>query len=324
MPIWVDEGIYTVDFRSAAINASSNNGYANTEYLANQNPSNYVAIDSTTVEVSGRIYGFNIYDISDYPTWQSVFRLYLNSNKLSGFKYTVGTKDQNGNTTSQDSKYTLAIVNGSHPTYKNVGAIGTGYLFRYSLTTIGSMKTDKDFIRIRPTFYHIDSNGQNRKEVDIYYTETFNGKTNHFIKMGSDTDYLNKKSIVTGSTNLAIPREELYQTSVLRNISLNELLSKNSKVYTFTKIMIPENLRTYVGYEHNVPIGINQNEIAMSKQKWYGEYYLPNEIHVVPKGFDVNQYLYDFGGGITYRESFGIKNGYIIVNFEIETVNFFS
>jgi len=91
LPIWVNEGTYTIDFRSAAINASPNNATNKTEYLANLDVNNYVAIDSVTVEVSGRIYGFNIYDISDYPTWQSVFRLYL-SKDLSGFKYTVGVK----------------------------------------------------------------------------------------------------------------------------------------------------------------------------------------------------------------------------------------
>jgi len=182
------------------------------------------------------------------------------------------------------------------------------------------MKTDKDYIRIKPTFYHVSSNGKDRKEVDIYYSETFNKKKHHFVKLGSELDLQNKKSIQTGSANLSIPREELFQTSVLRNISLKELMAQNRKVYTFTNIMIPESLRTYVGFEKNIPSTVNKDDIAKSKQNWYGEYYLPSEIHVVPKGFNINQYLTDFGGGITYREPFWINGGYIVVNFEIESI----
>jgi len=93
LPTWVTEEKYTIDFRSTAINAYANSGTNKTETLANLQLNNYVATDTVDVEVSGRIYGLYLYDISDYPMWENVFRS-TGSLKLSGFKYRVGYQDQ--------------------------------------------------------------------------------------------------------------------------------------------------------------------------------------------------------------------------------------
>ena len=50
----------------------------------------------------------------------------------------------------------------------------------------------------------------------------------------------------------------------------------------------------------------------------YGEYYLPNDIFVATKGIDVM----DLGrreGGITTKNTFWKKKGYVVVEFDIET-----
>jgi hypothetical protein len=57
----------------------------------------------------------------------------------------------------------------------------------------------------------------------------------------------------------------------------------------------------------------------MAKQRWYGQYYIPNEVHAAAKGFDVMEYADNYG--IDYGEDFWLKDGYIIVNFTIETVD---
>ena len=74
LPTWVTEGKYTIDFRSIAINAKANSVTNKTETLANLELNNYVATDTVDVEVSGRIYGLYLYDITDYPMWENVFR----------------------------------------------------------------------------------------------------------------------------------------------------------------------------------------------------------------------------------------------------------
>jgi len=318
LPTWVNEGKYTVHFRSIAINSAANNGGSKTETLANTELENYVAADTANVEVSGRIYGFNLYDISDYPMWEEIFRI-PDSLSFTGFKYTVGDKDQNGNSNGNNVKYTLPLVNGGHPQHTNIGTIKAGYVTRFSLRTVGNMYGDNDFIRIKPVFYYIDRNGDNRQEADIYYSESFNGKKNIMVKMGSDLDMQNKKSLATGDPYLGIPVNELKATSDIMGISLNSIKAKMRNVYTFTNIMIPESLRTFTGSTGNLPGGILREKAVQSVQNWYGEYYLPGEIHVVPKEFDILAYI-EKHGGINYKESFWLKNGYVIVNFQIETI----
>lgn len=319
LPTWVPEGQYTISFRSTAINASANGGYGNTESLANLSLSSYVATDTTTVDISGRIYGFHIYDITDYPIWEKVFRIDTGKTKPSGFRYTVGTKNQNGAVTEQNSKYTIPLVNGSHPQYKNQGVLKAGYAVRFSIKTVGTMHGDKDYIRMKPTFYYIDTKGNNRQPVDIYYSETFNGKKHHMVKMGSTIDLENKKEIMTGDNYLSISDAELYQTAVIKGITKADLMAQRRKVFTYTNIMIPESLRTFVGYHSTPPSSVSINNIAKSVQNWYGEYHLPSEIYAAPKDFDILTYVKK-NGPLNYKEPFWLKEGYIIVNFEIETV----
>lgn len=318
LPTWVNEGKHIVDFRSAAINSAANSGSDKTESLANTELENYVATDTVDVEVSGRIYGLNLYDISDYPIWQDVFRI-PNSLSLTGFKYTVGDKDQNGSSNGNNAKYTLALVNGVHPKYNNIGALKTGYVTRFNLKTVGNMYGENDYIRIIPTFYYVDSTGKNRQEVDLYYSETINGKKQQMVKMGSSLDLENKKALRTGDPYLTIPDEALNQTAYYQEIPQKEWKAQLKNIYTYTNIMLPGSLRTLVGYVSNIPVGVTEQAVGSSVQTWYGEYYLPSEIHIVPKNYDVEEYIKQ-QGGLNYKESFWLKKGYVIVNFQIETV----
>ncbi len=318
LPTWVTEGKYTIDFRSTAINAYVNSGTSKTETLANLELNNYVATDTVNVQVSGRIYGLYLYDISDYPIWENVFRL-PESLKLSGFKYTVGDKDQNGNNNGRNKRHTLTLINGSHPVYENLGVIKTGYVTRFSLKTVGTMYGNNDYIRIKPTFFYVDSKGKSRQEVDIYYSETFNGKRHEMVKMGSNLDLKNKKSFYTGDRYISISENELKQTAYFQGVTLKKWKAQKANLFTFTNMMIPPSLRSFVGYINNVPSTVTEAMVAKSVQNWYGEYYLPGEIHVTPKGFDVLDYIRK-NGPIDYKEKFWLKNGYIIVNFDIETM----
>lgn len=318
VPSWVSEGRYEIRFRSTAINAAANNSTENVETLANLNLDNYAAEDSSIVQISGRIYGLNIYDITDYPIWEKVFRI-PDSLKLTGFHYTVGTKDQNGSSNGQEPKYTLTMINGSHPKYKNQGILKTGYMTRFSLTTVGSMADKDDYVKIKPKFYFVDKNGQNRQEADIYYSETFNGKQNVLVKMGSSIDLQNDKTIKTGDVYLGIPESELQRTAYFEGVTLKQWKSQEKKIYNFMNIMLPSALRTFIGSVSPIPAAVTEKQVASSVQRWYGEYYLPADIHIAPKGFDVNRYAVS-NGGLNYHESFWLTGGYIIVNFDITTL----
>lgn len=318
LPIWVKEGKYAVEFRAVSSNAISNKQLDLMEELSNLDWNHYVAFDYAMVEVSGRLFGLQLYDVSDYPIWQTVFRK-ENSLKPTGITYKVGPCDENGKTNMQSKTYTLPLLKGSHPTLKAEGIIRRGYVVRFRLTTIGDMTTNKSFIRIKPSFYFVDKNGENREEVDLYYSETFLGKKYTLVKVGSDLDQSNRKKLQTGDNWLSIPQKELENTAKVRKITLKEWKAISRDSYTFGTITLKEHLRTYIGSKLSNQIGnLSESKILSSKQNWYGEYYLPANVQVVKKGYPVYQYTKEHK--IDYKESFWKKDGYIIVNFDIETI----
>lgn len=322
LPIWVDEGEYTVEFRSRTINCDANNGLDWQEDYANIDYENYAAVDFVDVEVSGRIYGLTLYDISDTSIWKQVFRK-ADSLALSGFTYTVGNKNQNGISQNKNSKYTFVMVNGSHPANPNLGVQKTGYVSRFHLTTVGNLYSDTDYISVKPAFYYIDAQGS-RQEVDLYYTETIKGERNTLVKAGSSIDLSNQKTMKAGDVYTSIPVSELDEKARLEGKSPEEVKSIESKVYTFTNIIIPQELRTYIGQNYTptgtIPAGVDADKAAKSMQKWYFEYYLPSEIYICQKGFDVAAYA-KVNNGLDMKEDFWLKNGYLLVNFEIQTVH---
>lgn len=62
-------------------------------------------------------------------------------------------------------------------------------------------------------------------------------------------------------------------------------------------------------------------------QTWYGEYYVPTDIYIVDlnkhPGFNMDDYLRTANGGLGIREDDPIfeKSGYLILNFDIRTIN---
>ncbi|MDF2590217.1 MAG: putative secreted protein, partial [Anaerocolumna sp.] len=176
LPMWVVEGIYRVECRSIAVNADFTKLELISEFNKNTDLFNYVATNTFDVEVSGRLYGLSVYDLTDYPLWQEVFRvdksldLKINDpiNFMNGtdkpsysksyyYNYTVGTNNQYGVDTRKNVKYTFPLVNGSHPKYENIGVLKTGYVVRFKLNTIGTLYSSKNMIKFKPSFYFVDS-----------------------------------------------------------------------------------------------------------------------------------------------------------------------
>lgn len=104
--------------------------------------------DETFLEVTGRLYGLTLYDISsDGYEWKGVF-----NGEGNGF-----------NTEA------LPLLDGDSPKVKNAGMLKSGYIWSFSLKTAGSrMQQALSGIKITPEFYHISPDGTKRK-VDIWY-----------------------------------------------------------------------------------------------------------------------------------------------------------
>lgn len=322
LPVWVEEGIHTMEFRSRAINSDANQGLSMTEELANLSNDNYTATDTMDIQVSGRLFGFNVYDISDYPIWRSAFRQ-PGSMEFTNFNYTTGTKDRNGKTaldafgSLRNAKYTLPIVNGSHPTYLSEGSVRTGYYNRFSVQTMGEFDGKEDYIQIKPKFYFVGSNGstrEERQEVDLYYTEWFqsDNQKHILVKVGSEQDKKNTHRIDRDNPYLGVRGG----TAPIR---------ESRTTWTFGDIKLTGSLMLQSGTQGTFQPQVRTTDSSMlekqkkSVQTWFGEYYLPANLYVCPKGFDVDQYALDHNG-LDFSEDFWLKKGYIVVNFSIEAV----
>lgn len=347
VPMWVQEGIYTAEFRTVAVNGTDK--LTNTEAIRNSYINNYVATSKKTFEISGRIYGLYLYDISDYPNWESVFRVkdtmlfklfegatdgtkQPNYNSGFAYYYSVGTNDQYGKGTGRYSKYTVPLVNGSHPKWNNLGVLKTGYAVRFMLDTVGEMYSNANQVKIIPTFYYVDSKGKNRQQVDLYYQEEFNGKNHLLVKVGEGKDLANIQSGTPGNIYSRIPEAELRNTAAVMNTSYSKLKDQISTMYSYSIIRLLHPFRTFIGtdYANNISslssftdvkkaTGLTKLSLSKYHQRWYGTYKLPTDLHVAPAGYDVAGYMKKYG--MDFTESFWLKDGYIIVNFNIVTID---
>lgn len=317
LPIWVKEGDYHIVFRALAKNGNSGQAGMNE---ANLDPDYYAAIAEVPVQISGRMYGLKIYDITDYPLWKNVFRI-ENTEQLSGRAYYVGTRNQNGIDTGLKSLYTFPILEGSHPFYQKTGYLKTGYVIRCSLKTLGSFYHEEDCVEIEPQFYFVDENGEHRERVDIYYDESVSGRYQNLIRVGSERDRQNVRSLYLGARGLSVNRQEIEDTAFVRKMTGDTVMKQGVEWHGYQDLKISSALQTFAGIQHmmgrrkTVPSNIGKADLLRSKQNWYFEYYLPSSYHIVPYGYDVEAYAGQYP--IDFKESFWKKEGFLIVNFHI-------
>ncbi len=329
LPVWVNEGDYIVYFRSFAENAPAS-GFT-TESEANLNLDNHVATDTVPVEVIGRLYDFRITDIAD-PNWETVFRTAKGSSPSNGTSYSVGTKGIDGAANGKIAPYVLPILRGSHPvaSFKSM-TVKTGYHFKFDLKTKGNMFEDKDAIRVTPTFYFQDNQASTpakRVEVDLYY----HSDTKKFVKIGSSS---------------AVERRNIILNQRLRNVPVTDILNTAGSLYdmktgwTMTRPqyltayqkrsteqtyvggydiqLLPSPLRTFINtFDRPVNASASPARTNASIQQWYGEYSLPAAVYVVAKGTDLA--VYGKTNKLDEKSPIFLRNGYISLNFNLETI----
>ncbi|WGV33236.1 DUF5704 domain-containing protein [Paenibacillus polymyxa] len=329
LPVWVDEGNYTVEFRTIAENAPD--GFTE-QHHANTVIAHHVANDVVNIEVIGRMYDFHITDIADYH-WERVFRQRKGSQMHSGLSYWTGLGNIDGLPRGNPEPFTLPVRPGSHPYegYTNV-AVKTGYHFKFDLKTKGNMFSAKDGIRITPSFYWVSKDGRQREEVDLY---THSG-SRKFIRLGSAED--REKRYVTLNERLRnVPMEEMQdaaayqykhelseaqqsQLTLERYVSLYAHRIARSKTWIgrYDWLVLPAAVRTLIGPKTDLPNGVNVDRANASIQRWYGEYSLPADVYAVTKGTD----LRDVSRRQELNEHTDIfkKTGFIVVRFNVESL----
>ncbi|RRJ55018.1 hypothetical protein EHV15_35520 [Paenibacillus oralis] len=328
LPVWVDEGYYDVEFRTIAHNAPSG---ATNETNANLDLKNHIAYDTVPVDAIGRVYDFRVTDIADL-NWESVFRIGKGSSASKGTSYWVGLKGIDGAANGSTYPYVLPILRGSHPlpNYKNV-SVKSGYHFKFDLKTKGNMFGDTDAIRITPTFYFQDNDPKTsakRIPVDLYY----HSDTQKFVKVGSAADVerreivLNERLRNVPYTNIVNTAGTIYDLSTGWNITRNQYVSnfiKRSSEPTYVGgydvHILPSPLRTFINtFDRPSNANATPARVNASIQQWYGEYSLPAAVYVVPKGTDLAEY--GRKNRLDEKSPIFLRNGYITVNFNIETI----
>ncbi|KJD44991.1 DUF5704 domain-containing protein [Paenibacillus terrae] len=329
LPVWVDEGNYTVEFRTIAENAPD--GFTEQRH-ANTDIAHHVANDVVEIEVIGRMYDFHITDIADYH-WERVFRQRKGSPVHSGLSYWTGLGNIDGLPRGNQEPFTLPVRPGSHPHggYQNV-AIKTGYHFKFDLKTKGNMFSAKDGIRITPSFYWVSKDGRQREEVELY---THAG-SRKFIRLGSAEDR-EKRYVILNERLRNVPTEEMQDTAAYqykhelseaqrsqstleRYVSLYAQRITRSKTWIgrYDWLVLPAAVRTLIGPKTDLPDGVDVDRANASIQRWYGEYSLPADVYVVPKGTDLREE--SRRRELNEHASIFKKTGYIIVNFNLESL----
>ncbi|MCR8845231.1 DUF5704 domain-containing protein [Paenibacillus sp. SC116] len=321
LPVWVDEGDYTIHFRSYAENAPSD---TLTQQDANFEVNNHIATDTVPVEVIGRMYDFRITDIVDM-NWELAFRPQKKSKEHTGRYYWVGMRDIDGNPRGNQSRYTLPIRRGSHPNdgFKNV-AVKPGYHFKFDLKTKGNMFGPNDSIRITPTFEFVSRDGKHRQDVDLYY----HAPDRNFVRIGSSFDTIEREITLnerlrnlhplqieqTGRTYYQLHRHQLSQSEQVFMQQWLRQVDRPTKTGGFSHMKVPGELRLFRG-PTQLPNGVNPYRAYAAEQQWYGEFGIPSKVYVVQKGFPLHRQF-------SFREDapFFLKNGYIVVNFNMETI----
>lgn len=317
LPIWVNEKKYQVDFRSIAINADDKEErIEKAEKQANLNLSNYVANEKLFVEVSGRVLGLQIYKVNGVE-WKEV--------KPYQAIFTSGVRNEYGELRKESQKQ-FPLVAGDHPLYKNLGMLKKGYSIQFYVDTIGDYENLASYIEIKPKFYFLDSKTEERKEVDVYYHEVMQGKKREFVQVGSALDKINLKFYSIRENRLHIEEKKLKQLAAFFSISYPDLLKMKVALFTFSELRLQAPFRIFNNEayfdalnfgirEAALSVGITKEDVTARRQRWFGEYYLPSELFITEKGRNVAEYQEKMG--LKETEDFWLKEGYLIVNFEL-------
>ena len=236
---------------------------------------------------------------------------------------TVKVKGKDTVVTTLETKrdrYIFPLIDGSSPATKGTGTLKSGYTWNFQISTAGRVTAnDNSTLVIVPTFYWIGSSGTKREKVDVWYSGKVDGKTYNFIKVGSELDKKNVFSDYALSETMGIPKSELAMVETLRGDK--KVLQANTNIYTYGMISLGRNTKTfpnekYVSLFKNKGTGFTENQLMQFRQNWYFKYSMPDIYHICAAGTDVEAYAKKHGG-VTYKEDFWKKKGFLVIHFDI-------
>lgn len=263
-------------------------------------------------------------------------------NRLGGnvVQYTV-----DGTTTSAWPKVnTLPFASGKSNQYKDNGYMKLGTTFSFSVKTIASLAGENSYVNITPSYRYVSRDGTvyESDEISIYYND---GRDN-LIKMGSVADTEHTKSITLADLRDASYFKDCFydyyydtiaETAATDGVTEQYVLIKDSKSYNVGNIRLGSDLRLITANEEELAENMSKDvnsalryqsnlgtltdaayeRFKDSMQTWYGQYTIPGSIMVCRSNVDIKASGEDVG--ITGDELFWLKDGYLILSFDIET-----
>lgn len=292
---------------------------------------------------SGILTDLRITDVADYPELQPIFRI-GDTYKKTGFAIHAGQTNfqgfrnldpiiNDGSTITQ----TFPVVDGNALSYKKYDTFKTGYTIRFNLTTIASLFNKTDSIEIEPTFTWVAKSpvlGATPVPVTVLYDENINGTTQKLVEVGSALDKMNIHQLCIGDKEHDVLVRDLVDTAQKNKYNQpKELIQKLEDSWTYGDITIPSNMKVSEGLKNKdllsysydgkkLGLGtVDDTTLNNCLQNWYGEYYLPNTIHVMKNdAASVAKFKEDAVTGYDFSEDYWCNSGYLIVNFNIYTV----
>ena len=203
IPEYVKEGNYEAELCVTAKNMVENAKIDQcAQERANISRDKTAAFLKIPIQLSGRLYGLRITDVSDYPRWKRIF-------EGKQFFYPVGNRDENGQENGKAVLETLPLLAGSNPYDRKTKAVGLGYKIEYECYTIGSFGAEEASLRLNPVFYYLDKSGENKREADIYYPVKKDGET-VWVLAGSSEDTVYKQQYVLNASTRRKIRQGVY------------------------------------------------------------------------------------------------------------------
>lgn len=204
LPVDAEEKNETIRIRSVAINHDKTYG---AEEYANLNRENTIAETKLTVTITGRMYGFKITNIIDYPRWQSVFWNTVQG-KRTDVCYYAGIRNENGESVrDKNTIYLAPVLKGSHPYNPNAGPVGLGYRVEFSFQTIGHRVDAKMGITLKPTYYYVEKDGTGVRRVRIYDKVTLEEMDTPFTLAAATGGSTSKDAVCTWEGSCRIPAD---------------------------------------------------------------------------------------------------------------------
>lgn len=327
VPEWVNEGVYGYEIQTWAYNDPSG-GKGSPQLTANLDLTYHGANQFGQIEVVGAIFGFRVNDVSDLR-FESVFRKSPGSMDHTGRRFYAGPTDVHGPATTGAGSY-LPMMPGSISEQPALVA-HNGYSFGFDFKTLGGYFGKNDGAQIIPKFKYVPKAGGTASSVDLYYSTSDNSQ--QLIRVGGPEDNF-KRTIRLMDPRNSITVDGKYVTEEFeaKKIStdsnwesnwkqiVNDMAVRRTQVSNdYADLYLNYTMRRLEGFiDYNGgPSNSRPEDVAPGVQHWYGEFSLPVGVKALPAGTSIEQLSRAHGGYLTGQEAEFLRDGYIVVGFDI-------